>query len=47
VFEVGQKYDAIWEPDEMAAGDVDGDGELDLVLLCHDRVLVYRQGSKS
>jgi hypothetical protein len=27
----------------MAIGDVDGDGRADIVLVIHDRVLVYRQ----
>ena len=27
----------------MALGDVDGDGRTDIVLIVHDRVLVYRQ----
>ena len=31
------------EPRDMALGDVDGDGRTDLVLIVHDRVLVYRQ----
>ena len=34
--------DAI-EPRDLAIGDVDGDGRTDLVLIVHDRVLVYRQ----
>ena len=33
------------EPRDMAVGDVDGDGRTDLILICHDRVLVYRQDS--
>ncbi|WP_165252716.1 FG-GAP repeat domain-containing protein [Paludisphaera soli] len=32
-----------FEPREMAAGDVDGDGRTDLVLILHDRVVVLRQ----
>ena len=31
------------EPRDLTLGDVDGDGLTDLVLLVHDRVLVYRQ----
>jgi hypothetical protein len=31
------------EPRDLATGDVDGDGRQDLVLIVHDRVLVYRQ----
>jgi hypothetical protein len=31
------------EPSDLAIGDVDGDGRTDLVLIAHDRVLVYRQ----
>ncbi|WP_435008452.1 FG-GAP repeat domain-containing protein [Tundrisphaera lichenicola] len=31
------------EPRDLAIGDVDGDGRSDLVLIVHDRVLVYRQ----
>jgi hypothetical protein len=33
------------EPRDLAVGDVDGDGADDLVLIVHDRVLVYRQDS--
>lgn len=32
-----------YEPREMAAGDVDGDGRTDLVMILHDRVVVLRQ----
>ncbi len=32
-----------FEPREMAAGDVDGDGRTDLVMVLHDRVVVLRQ----
>jgi hypothetical protein len=35
--------DSLVEPRDMAIGDVDGDGLDDLILICHDRVLVYRQ----
>ncbi len=31
------------EPRDLAVGDVDGDSRTDLVLIVHDRVLVYRQ----
>jgi hypothetical protein len=31
------------EPRDLAVGDVDGDGRTDLILIAHDRVLVYRQ----
>ena len=31
------------EPREMRIGDVDGDGRNDLVLIAHDRVLIYLQ----
>jgi FG-GAP-like repeat/FG-GAP repeat len=31
------------EPRDMAIGDVDGDHRADVVLIVHDRVLVYRQ----
>ena len=33
------------EPRDLAIGDVDGDGRPDLILLSHDRLLVYRQDS--
>ncbi len=31
------------EPRDLTVGDVDGDGRTDLILLVHDRVLIYRQ----
>jgi hypothetical protein len=31
------------EPRDMTVGDVDGDGRTDIVLIVHDRVVVYRQ----
>ena len=34
-----------YEPRELAAGDVDGDGRADLVMILHDRVVVLRQDS--
>jgi hypothetical protein len=38
------------EPRDLAVGDVDGDGRQDLILIVHDRILIYRQdpgGEKS
>lgn len=37
------RIDDLIEPREMGVGDVDGDGRTDLVLIAHDRVLIYRQ----
>ncbi|MFM1801844.1 MAG: hypothetical protein RJA81_1196 [Planctomycetota bacterium] len=36
---------SLGEPRDVAAGDVDGDSLPDLVLIAHDRVLIYRQDS--
>jgi hypothetical protein len=33
----------LMEPRDLTLGDVDGDGRTDLILVVHDRVLVYRQ----
>lgn len=35
--------DSLVEPRDINLGDVDGDGRTDIVLIVHDRVLVYRQ----
>ena len=43
VFEKGPTVGPDNEPREIAAGDVDGDGRTDLVVIAHDRVLVYLQ----
>lgn len=37
------RIDDLIEPRELGLGDVDGDGLVDLVLIAHDRVLIYRQ----
>lgn len=37
--------DNLVEPREFAIGDVDGDNRQDLILIVHDRVLIYRQDS--
>ena len=31
------------EPRDIGVGDVDGDGRTDLILMVHDRILIYRQ----
>src|SRR5439155_1081594 len=31
------------EPRDLVVGDVDGDGRQDLILLVHDRIMIYRQ----
>jgi len=41
IFSAGEVRE--FEPHQMLAADVTGDGREDLVLLCHDRVLVYPQ----
>jgi FG-GAP-like repeat len=38
-----QDIDDLVEPRDLAIGDVDGDGKADLVLIVHDRILIYRQ----
>ena len=43
IFSAGEVRE--FEPHQMLVGDVTGDGLADLVLLCHDRVLVYPQDS--
>lgn len=43
VFEAGPSEQPDNEPREMATGDLDGDGRCDLVLLAHDRILIYLQ----
>jgi hypothetical protein len=35
--------DSLVEPRDIDLGDVDGDGRTDILLVCHDRVLIYRQ----
>lgn len=37
--------DSLVEPRDIALGDVDGDGRTDVILIVHDRVLIYRQDS--
>ena len=43
IFERKNRRTPELEPRDMALGDVDGDGKTDLILIAHDRVLVYRQ----
>ncbi|MEO6811219.1 MAG: VCBS repeat-containing protein, partial [Isosphaeraceae bacterium] len=38
-----RERDANIEPRDLAIGDLDGDGRQDLVLVVHDRILIYRQ----
>ena len=43
VFEAAPSEQPDAEPRELAVGDLDGDGRTDLVLLAHDRILIYLQ----
>lgn len=43
VFELPDAGDTVFEPRALAAGDVDRDGRQDLILIAHDRVLIYLQ----
>ncbi len=43
VFELPEKRDQVYEPRAIAVGDWNGDDRDDLVLISHDRVLIYRQ----
>jgi hypothetical protein len=45
VFETGQANAAGAEPREMAVADVTGDGLDDLILIVHDRILLFPQDS--
>jgi hypothetical protein len=38
-----RERDSLVEPHDLTTADVDGDGRVDLILLVHDRVLIYRQ----
>jgi hypothetical protein len=42
-FELPGEDEDVYEPRAIAAGDLDGDGRADLVLIAQDRVLVYLQ----
>ena len=37
--------DSLTEPRDFVVGDVDGDKKTDLILMVHDRILIYRQDS--
>ncbi len=37
--------DSLVEPRDLILGDVDGDKRTDLILMVHDRILIYRQDS--
>jgi hypothetical protein len=43
VFETPPSEHAGNEPRDLAAGDLDGDGRTDFVLIAHDRILIYLQ----
>jgi hypothetical protein len=43
VFEAPPSDEPGIEPREFAAGDLNGDGRIDLALIAHDRVLIYLQ----
>jgi hypothetical protein len=40
-----RERDSALEPRDVGLGDVDGDGRTDIVLIVHDRLLIYRQDS--
>lgn len=42
IYERSPSVRASLEPREVNAGDLDGDGRVDLALLCYDRLLLYR-----
>ena len=42
-FELPEANDGTFEPRRIEAGDVDGDGREDIVLIAFDRVLIYLQ----
>jgi hypothetical protein len=43
IFETPPSEQPDSEPRELATGDLDGDGRIDLVLIAHDRILIYPQ----